>query len=78
MEYKNENGDTVYGFTQSKKNADEIIKHQKRNNTLLNKNNTLFIMLIAILFLFFMTIAYVVYRIEAGNILANVVARCVC
>lgn len=71
MEFKTENGDTVYGFTQSKKNAEEIIKLQKRSNTLIT-------MLTAILFLFFVALAYALYRIESGNILANVVARCVC
>jgi len=71
LTYTAPNGDEVYGFTQSKKNADEIIRQQKRNNTLL-------VMQISLWFLFLLTIAYVVYRIEQGNIIANIVARCVC
>ncbi len=71
MEYKTENGDTVYGFTQSKKNADEIIMQQKKTNIRLT-------MLIALMFLFFLILAYVLYRIESGDIIANIVARCIC
>ncbi len=71
LSYVNEDGDEIYGLTQSKKNADEIIKQQK-------KNNMLMIMLILTLFLILLTFAYVVYRFESGNIIANIVTRCVC
>ncbi len=71
MEFKDEGGDTVYGFVQSKKNADEIIKQQKRTNALLT-------WLIMVFSLFFFMSMYILYRIESGNIIANVVSRCVC
>ncbi len=71
LEYQQPNGDLIYGMTQSKKTAEGIIAQQK-------KSNTLVIMLITILLLLFVVMAYVVYRFESGNILANVVARCVC
>ena len=69
MEYKDDDGNVLYGYSQQDMN--ELVKHQKRNNSLL-------ITLITILFFFFLTLAYTVYRFESGNIIANIVARCVC
>ncbi|KKM25287.1 hypothetical protein LCGC14_1596540 [marine sediment metagenome] len=70
LSYVNPNGDEVYGFTQSKKNADEIILQQKRNNALIT-------WLIMVGALFFIMAIYILYRVESGNILANIVASCV-
>ena len=67
--HQDDNGKLLYGYSQQ--NLDELVKQQKKNNVLIT-------MLIATLFLFFVVLAYVVYRFEAGNILANIVARRVC
>ena len=69
MQFEDNNSKILYGYSQQ--NLDELVRQQK-------KNNVLIAMLIATLFMFFIVLAYVVYRIESGNIIANIVTRCVC
>ena len=68
MEYEDKNGKTLYGYSQQ--NLDETIRQQKRNNALLT-------WLIMVGVLFFIMALYILYRVESGNILANIVASCV-
>ncbi len=69
MEYKDEDGKILHGYSSHDLKA--LVAQQK-------KNNGLMMGLLLLLASLLLVIVYVLYRIESGNIIANVVARCVC
>ena len=64
-----ETKEVMYGYSQQDMN--EVIKQQRRTSSALT-------WLILVISLFFFAGMYILYRVESGNILANIVSRCIC
>lgn len=65
MEYKDENGNVLHGYTAH--DLSELIRQQRMNNALL-------MWLILVLVLFFLLSIYILWQIESRDILANALA----